>query len=79
MEVGVRVLRHVEVEDHVDLFNVNASAEDVGADHDPVLELLELFVSLDSALQLLLTFLPVTSLCAQIWRENSPSSTTRQV
>jgi len=48
VEIGVRILRHVKVEDHIDLLNVNSSAEDISSNHDPVLELLEVIISLNS-------------------------------
>lgn len=47
MQVRVRVVRHVVVEDDVDLLNVNATGEDVGGDEEAELELLEGFVDLD--------------------------------
>jgi len=47
VEIGVSVLRHVEVEHHVDLFYINSSSKQIGAHHDPILELLELVVSLE--------------------------------
>lgn len=68
MEVRVRVLGHVVVEDHIDLFHVDSSSKDVSSDHDSVLEVLELSVSFDSTrkwsgLVRLLTFLPKGGLC----------------
>ena len=49
VQVGVRVLWHVKVEDYVDLLDVNTSSEDVSGDHDSVLEGFEVIVSLDSS------------------------------
>ena len=51
VQVGVRVLWHVKVEDYVDLLDVNTSSEDVSGDHDSVLEGFEVIVSLDSSLK----------------------------
>ncbi len=48
MEIGVWILWHIIVEDYVDLLDIDTSTEDVGWDHDSVLELLEFIVSLDS-------------------------------
>ena len=48
MEIGVRVRGHVEVEDHIDSFNIDSSSEDVSGHHDSVFEGLEVIVSLDS-------------------------------
>ena len=48
VKVGIRILRHVIVEDHIDLLNIDSSSEDVCSHHNPVLELLEVIVSLDS-------------------------------
>ena len=44
MQVSVRVLRHVVVEDDVDTLDVHPAAEQVGGDQDPLLEILELLV-----------------------------------
>ena len=44
MEVGVRVLGHVVVEDDVDPLDVHATAEQVSGHQDPLLEVLELLV-----------------------------------
>ena len=44
MQVCVRVLRHVVVEDDVDSLDVHPAAEQVGGDQDPLLEILELLV-----------------------------------
>ena len=48
VQVGVRVFRHVVVEDDVDLLDVDSSGEHVGGDHDSLLALLELLVPVDS-------------------------------
>ena len=48
MKVGVSVERHVEVEDDVDLFNIDATAEELCCDEDAVTELLEALVNLKS-------------------------------
>ena len=45
VEVSVRVLRHVIIEDDVDALNVHASAEQIGGDKDPPLEVLELLIA----------------------------------
>ena len=72
MEVTVTFLRHVEVEDDVNLFNVDASAEDVSGDHDPLLETLELVVPLDSDCLLgWLTSLIAQDLCGYTPKETS--------
>jgi len=48
MEIGISLLRHIKVEDHIDLFNINTSTEYVSWHHDPVLELFEVIVPLYS-------------------------------
>ena len=48
MKVGISVERHVEVEDDVDLFNIDATAEELCCDEDAVTELLEALVNLKS-------------------------------
>ena len=48
VQVRIRLSRHVKVEDHIDLFDIDSSSEDVSSNHDPVLELLEVIVPLDS-------------------------------
>ena len=45
MQVSVRVLRHVVIEDNVDSLNVHASPEQVGGDQDAFLEIFELLVA----------------------------------
>jgi len=49
MEVRVRVVGHVVVEDDVDLLDVDAAGEDVRGHEESELELLEGLVDLDSA------------------------------
>jgi len=46
VKVRVSISGHIKVEDHVDLFNVDSSSEDIRADHDPILELLKEVISL---------------------------------
>jgi hypothetical protein len=48
MEVGVRFIRHIVIDDDVDFFKVNSSAEYVGGDHNSFLEFFELFIFHDS-------------------------------
>ena len=48
MEVSVRAVRHVIVNDDVDSFNVNTSAEDVSGHHNSLLEVLEDFIAFNS-------------------------------
>jgi hypothetical protein len=48
MKIGIWLLRHVEVEDHIDLFNIDTAPENVCGDHNTVLECLEVSVSLDT-------------------------------
>jgi len=48
MQIGVRFLWHVKVENNIDLLHVDTSTEYVSCNHDSVLEVLELSVSLDS-------------------------------
>jgi len=48
VEIGISLLRHIKVEDHIDLFNINTSSEYVSWHHDPVLELFEVIVPLNS-------------------------------
>ena len=50
VQICVCVLRHVVVEDNVDALNVHATAEQVGGDENPLLEILELLVSGESLL-----------------------------
>lgn len=45
VEVGVRVLRHVIVEDDVDSLNVHPSAKQIGGHQDPPLEVFELLIA----------------------------------
>lgn len=49
MEVCVRVLWHVVVEDDVDTLDVHATAEQVGGHQDAPLEVLELLVAREPA------------------------------
>lgn len=44
VEVCVRILWHVVVENNVDSLNVHASAKQVGCNKDPLLEFFELLV-----------------------------------
>ena len=48
VQVGVRVFRHVVVEDNVHSLNVHASSKQVGGDQDALLEVLELLVATQS-------------------------------
>lgn len=48
MQVGIRVIGHVEVEDDVDLLNVNATREYFRGNQETELELLESLVDFDS-------------------------------
>ena len=48
MQVGVRVLWHVVVEDDVHSLDVHASTKQVGCDQDALLEVLELLVTTQS-------------------------------
>jgi hypothetical protein len=48
VEVSVRAIRHVIVDDDVDSFNVDTSAEDVSGDHNSLLEVLEYFIAFNS-------------------------------
>jgi len=52
MEVGVRVLGHVIVDDDIHALNVNASSKEVGGDHDSGTEGLEITIARDSFLLL---------------------------
>lgn len=45
MEVGVRVLGHVIVEDDVDSLNVHPSTKQIGGHQDPPLEVFELLIA----------------------------------
>jgi len=51
VEVGVRVLRHVVVEDNVDTLDVHSAAEQIGRHQDALLEVLELLVAVQSGQQ----------------------------
>ena len=55
MKIGIWLLRHVEVEDHIDLFNIDTAPEYVCGDHNTVLECLKVSVSLDSLILLQVT------------------------
>ncbi len=46
MKVAVRLLWHIEVEDDIDLLNIDATTENVGGDHNSVLEGLEVSITL---------------------------------
>jgi hypothetical protein len=48
MKVGVGLVRHVVVDGDVDALNIDTTSKDVGGDTDTSLELLELFVALDT-------------------------------
>lgn len=45
MQIGVRIFRHVVVEDNVDPLDVHPSTEEVGGHQDPPLEVLELLIA----------------------------------
>ena len=49
VQVGVRVLRHVVVEDDVDTLYVHATTKQVGGHQDALLEVLELLVTVQPA------------------------------
>jgi hypothetical protein len=44
MQVGVRVLREVEVDDNIHSLDVNTSGEQVSADKTPCLSILEVMI-----------------------------------
>lgn len=50
MEVGVGVAWKVVVDGEVDALDIDTTAEDVGGDTDTLVELLELFVALDTGM-----------------------------
>jgi hypothetical protein len=50
VEVGVGVLGHVVVEDHVDSLDIDAATKDISGDEDAVLEVLEIGVALNALL-----------------------------
>lgn len=52
MKVAVRLLWHIEVEDDIDLLNIDATTENVGGDHNSVLEGLEVSITLDALILL---------------------------
>jgi len=45
VQIGVRIFRHVVVEDDVDPLDVHSSAKEVGGHQDPPLEVLELLIA----------------------------------
>merc|ERR1711935_642856 len=45
VQVRVTIIWHVVVDDNVDTLNIDTTAEQVGADHDTLLKLLELLVA----------------------------------
>mmetsp|Transcript_67163 Transcript_67163/g.108167 ORF Transcript_67163/g.108167 Transcript_67163/m.108167 type:complete len:319 (+) Transcript_67163:368-1324(+) len=49
MQVGIAVLRHVVIDDNVDSLHIHASAEDIGAHQNALLELLECLKPVDAA------------------------------
>jgi len=51
MKIGIGIIWHVVIDNYIDLFNINSSSENIGADHDSVLHFFELFVPLDSRLK----------------------------
>lgn len=48
MKVGVSISRQIVINGQIDAFNVDTSSKDVRCDTDTLVELLELFVSLDT-------------------------------
>ena len=50
MQVGVGVVGHVVVEDHIDALDVDPSAEQVRRDENAALDLLELLVAVETLL-----------------------------
>lgn len=48
MQVLVRLSRHIVIDDDVDLLNIDSTTQQVSANHDSVLALLELVVHLES-------------------------------
>jgi len=52
MEVGIGILGHVIVDDHVHSLNINASTEKVGSNHDSGAEGFEVSIACDSFLLL---------------------------
>lgn len=52
MKVAVGLLGHIEVEDNIDLLNIDTTTENVGGDHDSVLEGLEVSITLDALILL---------------------------
>lgn len=50
VKVWVWILRHIKVEDDINLLNINTSPKDICGYHDSVFELFEFIISLDSIL-----------------------------
>lgn len=48
MEIGIRLRRHVVVDDNVYSLNVDSTTEDFSGNHDSLVEILETLVSVDS-------------------------------
>lgn len=48
MEVRVGTVRHVVVDDNVDTLDINTTAENVGGNHDTLVEVLEVLVPRDT-------------------------------
>jgi len=48
MKIGIRVIRHIVIDNNIYSFDINTSSEDVGCNHDSSFEVLEDFVSVDS-------------------------------
>ena len=52
VQVCVGVLRHVVVEDNVDALDVHATAEEVGGNKNPLLEILELLIPVENKFEI---------------------------
>ena len=50
MQVRIRFVGHIVVDGHIDTLDIDTTTEDVGGDADTSLEVLELLVTLDTAI-----------------------------
>lgn len=48
MEISVIIFGHIIIDDNIDSFDVDASSEDIGGNHDSVLKVFEILEVFDS-------------------------------
>lgn len=52
MEIGISLVRHIVIDSNVDALNVNTTTKDISGNTNTSLELLELFITLDTVCKL---------------------------